>query len=310
MASTIAFFIGAAIFLLLVGLYQWLGWTREVERRMVDTLAPALPEDVNGAGLGSAVNKRLGKMPAGRRIERQLIAADSHLTVAEYLGTRLLMTLAGFLVGWLVSRNILGGLLLGIAGWIAPALQLRRREARRQRSFSDNLPNVLDLLVGSLRAGQGLLNALSVVAQEMPVPVGPEFERVVKETSLGYSVNDALAHLVDRVGSPDLELIVTSVQIQNEVGGNLAEVLSTISETIRQRVQLMGEIRSLTASQRMTTTILSLLPFGLATVMMLINPGYMMPMFQPGWPLLIPVTAVLLIIFGNLVMRRIARLEV
>ncbi len=310
MASTIAMLFGAAIFLLLVGLYQWLGWTREVERRMVDTLAPAVPEDVKGTGLGGALNKRLGKMSAGKRIERQLIAADSQLTVAEYLGTRLLMAAAGFLLGWLISRNILAGLLLGIAGWMLPVLQLHRREAKRLRSFNDNLSNVLDLLVGSLRAGQGLLNALSVVAQEMPVPVGPEFERVVRETSLGYSVNDALAHLVERVGSPDLELVVTSISIQNEVGGNLAEVLSTISETIRQRVQLMGEIRSLTSSQRMTGTMLSLLPFGLATVMMLINPGYMMPMFQPGWPLLIPAAAVVLIVFGNLVMRRIARLEV
>ncbi len=310
MAATVAVLISVAIFLLLVGLYQWLGWTREVDQRLVDTVAPAVPEDAKGGGLGGALNKRLGKMSAGKRIERQLIAADSQLTVAEYLGTRLLLAAAGFLVGWLISRNMLGGLLLGITGWVLPLLQLRRRAAKRLRSFNDNLSNVLDLLVGSLRAGQGLLTALSVVAEEMPVPVGPEFERVMRETSLGYSVDDALAHLVERVGSPDLELIVTSVHIQHEVGGNLAEVLTTISETIRQRVQLMGEIRALTSSQRMTGTMLSLLPFGVATVLMLINPGYMMPMFQPGWPLLIPAVAIVFVIVGNLVMRRIARLDV
>ena len=87
-------------------------------------------------------------------------------------------------------------------------------------------------------------------------------------------------------------------------------MLTTISETIRQRVQLMGEIRALTSSQRMTGTMLSLLPFGVATVLMLINPGYMMPMFQPGWPLLIPAVAIVFVIVGNLVMRRIARLDV
>jgi tight adherence protein B len=144
----------------------------------------------------------------------------------------------------------------------------------------------------------------------MPDPMATEFDQVLKETMLGYSITDALDHLVERMNNEDLELVVTSIHIQNEVGGSLADVLETISGTIRERIRILGEIKAMTGQQRMTGWMMTLMPFGLALVMMLINPGYMMGLFQPGWTLLIPISAVIMIVIGNIVMRMVVKIEV
>lgn len=311
--ATIATLTGLAVFLALMGLRSWLKAQTGLEGPLSGKLgagpqwratpATATPSPAAGAG-------RWRRLSLVQRAEADLIAADSKLTVREYFLTRIGLALAGLLLAWLGTRQVPVGLLAALVGWVAPALQLRRRRASRLRQFEDNFPNVLDLLVGSLRAGQGLLHAIQIVAQEMPEPVASEFDRVVRETSLGYSLQDALDHLVERVGSEDLHMTVTAIQINYEVGGNLAEVLHTISETIRDRLRLTRMIRAVTAQQRMTGTILILLPFILGAILMVLNPSYMMAMFQPGWPLLIPAYAVGSVLIGALIMRQMMRLEV
>ncbi len=132
---------------------------------------------------------------------------------------------------------------------------------------------------------------------------------MLRETALGFSIGDALDHLVERVQNDDLALIVTAIHIQNEVGGSLAEVLETISQTIRERIQLKGEVNALTAQARITGSILTALPFLVGTALMLLNPEYMMGIFQPGWPLIIPTAAVIMVIFGNILMRKLTQIE-
>ncbi len=310
MAAIAAILSALAILFAALGLYRWLGWTRVVDERMEETLGASTATVDEAASRSTRLNERLGRLGFGRRVEEQLIAADSKQTVSEYLTGRLVMAIAGLLVGALLTRAWWGGVIVAIGGWMVPAFMLQRRRASRLRSFDNTLPNVLDLLVGSLRAGQGLFSGLSVVAQEMPAPVGPDFERVLQEIALGYSSNEALAHLSQRVGSRDLELVVTAIQIQSEVGGNLAEVLASISDTIRDRVQLQAQIRAITASQRMTGLMLSLLPLALAIILSVINPGYMAPLFQPGWPMMILIGAIVLVAVGNLIMNRVTRLDV
>ncbi|MDW8270098.1 MAG: type II secretion system F family protein [Anaerolineae bacterium] len=311
--ATIATLTGLAVFLALMGLRSWLKAQTGLEGPLSGKLGAgpqwraasttATPSPAVGSG-------RWRRLSLVQRAEADLIAADSKLTVREYFLTRIGLALVGLLLAWLGTRQVPVGLLAALIGWVAPALQLRRRRAARLRQFEDNFPNVLDLLVGSLRAGQGLLHAIQIVAQEMPEPVASEFDRVVRETSLGYSLQDALDHLVERVGSEDLHMTVTAIQINYEVGGNLAEVLHTISETIRDRLRLTRMIRAVTAQQRMTGTILILLPFILGAILMVLNPSYMMAMFQPGWPLLIPAYAVGSVLIGALIMRQMMRLEV
>jgi tight adherence protein B len=143
----------------------------------------------------------------------------------------------------------------------------------------------------------------------MPVPIGPEFGRVVKETALGYSIGDALDHLVARVENEDMDMIVTAIHVQTEVGGSLADVLESITATIRERIQLKGEVRAMTAQQRITGTVLTGLPFVVGTMLMLMNPAYMMPLFQPGWILVLPASAVVMVLIGNMLMRSMTKIE-
>lgn len=260
--------------------------------------------------LQKRVNRRLGKYSYMARLEQQLAAADSKMSATEQLLLRLGCTLGGFLIGWLISGVAVSGLLLAIVGWMIPTVLLNRQQAQRIKAFNSQLPDMLNLMVGSLRAGHGLLHACNVVSQEMPKPIATEIGIVIRETSLGYSLDEAWDRLAERMNSDDLDLIVTCFRIQNEVGGSLADVLDTISQTIRERVKLKGDVSVLTAQQRMAGWILSLLPFVIGTALMVLNPDYMMGMFEPGWPRLIPVACGVMIILGNITIQQILKIEV
>jgi tight adherence protein B len=300
-----------AVFLAMIGVYRWLGWTREVEGRLAESMKPVAAEAASGRNsLTDQLNKRLQRMSFADRLDRQLAAADSRMTVSEFLMLRGGLALAAFVAGWYVSGQPIGGILVAVGGWMAPAFYLRMKHGKRAKEFANQLPDMLSMLIGSLRAGYGLLHAIAVIEKEMPDPIAAEFGRVVKETALGYSLGDALDHLVGRIENEDLALIVTAVHIQSEVGGSLADVLETISKTIRERIQLKNEISAITAQQRTTGYILSALPFIVGTILMLVSPDYMMGMFQPGWPIFIPIGAAVMIVFGNIVMRMVIRIEI
>lgn len=299
------------IFFVLIGLYKWLTWTREIDERFEVSMQSSNMDGWGGPTTGRRedLQQRLSKTQYFSGLRHQLLQAGLHVTVYEYLVIRLAIVLLSLTAGWLIAHNPLGGLLLAIAGWVVPELYVRNRRNNRRKMFDTQLVDVLNLMVSSLQAGYGLQQALSIIVKEMPDPSASEFGRVIKESQLGYSLDDALNHLVDRVQSDDLALIVTAIRIQNEVGGSLAEVMQSISQTILERIRINGEIQTLTAEQRMSGTVLTALPFILGTVFMLINPEYMMGMFQPGWPLLIPITATLMTVVGYLIMRQMLKLD-
>lgn len=299
-----------AVFALMIGLYRWLGWTRAVEERLRASIKSVEVDSSSRARLSETMTKQLSRMSYGEKLEHQLRAADSKLSVGEFMVVRLAVALWAFAIGWLISRHPVAGLLLATIGWIAPGMWLRSKQAKRTKAFAAQLPDMLTMLTGSLRAGYGLLYAITIIEKEMPEPIASEFGKVLKETALGYTLNDALDHMVERLQNDDLQLIVTAIHIQNEVGGSLAEVLDTISHTIRERVQLKGQIQAMTSQQRITGSVLTALPLLLGTVLFLMNPSYMMGMFQPGWPLIMPVTALIMILFGNVVMRKMVQIDV
>jgi tight adherence protein B len=181
---------------------------------------------------------------------------------------------------------------------------------KRLRAFNNQLPNVLMQLSGSMRAGYGLMQALAFVAQEIPAPAGREFGTVVRDVKLGQSTMMALEGLLDRVESEDLRLVVTAMRIQADTGGNLAEILDTVSETIRERVRIKGELRALTSQQRMAGYVLAALPVTVFFCLMALNPAYESRLFMPGPTLCIPIGAALMMMVGFLIMRRIVALEV
>lgn len=298
-----------AILFAFVGIQRWMRQQGEVERRLLTAFGGDDIELRRHSVLADQVTQKLGNSSMAARLDRQLAAADVKLNAAEFLMIRFGLTGFLFLLGWLISGYSLGGLLLAGFGWMTPGMVLKHYQAKRSRDFANQLPDMLNLLVGSLRAGYGLLHACNVVKGEMPNPIAAEFDRLIKEVSLGFSITSALNHMVERLDDEDLALIVTSIQVQNEVGGSLADVLETISATIRERIKLKGQIRVMTSQQRATGWVLTGLPFATGAFLMMINPEYMMGMFQPGLTLFIPIGAFVMVILGNIAMRWAMKIE-
>lgn len=240
----------------------------------------------------------------------QLSAADWPITEMEYYFIRIGGALLGFGIAWLISRNILPGIGLALLVYIIPGLMLRMAINRRQLAFERQLVDVLVLMSGAVRAGYSLLQSLDVVVREMNAPASEEFRRVRREVGLGLPLNQALTNLTKRMHNDDLYLAVTAINIHSQVGGNLVSMLDAVTETIRDRVRLFSEVRMLSASQRLNSYILTLLPIGLGAVMFVINPDYMAGIFTPGIYLCIPIGAGIMVILGNIVIRRLGKIQV
>ena len=183
---------------------------------------------------------------------------------------------AGFLLSGMVVA-IVGGLI----GFFIPPIYVGRAKSGRLKAFDNQLADMLNLVVNGLRAGFSTLQAMEAVSHEMPTPISDEFRRVVQEMQLGITMEDALEHLMRRIQSDDLDLVVTAINVQREVGGNLAEILDVISFTIRERVRIKGEISALTAQGRATAWVISALPIALVVLLYLVNRPYIMQFFNP-----------------------------
>lgn len=240
----------------------------------------------------------------------QLMAANWHITVTEYILIRLGLMVAGLLVAWAIFGSVISGLALAIIANLIPGILLRRSISRRRIRFEGQLVDVLVLIQGAVRAGFSLLQAVEVVEREMTPPASTEFQRVTREVSLGVSLTQALNNLKDRMENADLDLIVTAVNIHNQVGGNLTTMLNAVTETVRERDRLFREARVITTQQRYTSYLLSLLPVILAGMIFMINPEYMTQLLRPGIYMLIPIFAILGIIAGHIVLQRITKIEV
>lgn len=238
-----------------------------------------------------AIDKAIAKRPFAQKWRTQLARADLKLTVAEYAALHVVSVIGFFAGGYFVlfRGDLIMSIVAGFVGFFFPRLYVSRATSQRLIKFENQLPDTLGLWVNALRSGFSVLQAMEAISRDAPEPTATEFRRVVQEVQLGIDVEDALDHLLARVESDDLDLVVTAVNIQREVGGNLAEILETISHTIRERVKLKGEIRVLTAQGRMTGYLISGLPIAVALFLSAIQPGFMNPMFESrtcGWPML------------------------
>ena len=256
-----------------------------------------------------ALNRMLHGFGLGEKLAQALIRADVPLTAAEFALFMLLLGGLGFFLG-AFRLNAMIGFFVGLVFATGPLLYLKISESRRRAAFINQLPDLLTLLVGSLRAGYGLSQAIELVAREVPSPANKEFARVVRATGLGLPLQRALEGMAERIDSDDLDLVVTAINVQYEMGGNLSSVLETISDTIRERVRVLREVRVLTAQQRLTGTILAMLPIALAIIMSLIRPGYFDPFFEPGWPQIMPFMAIGMMVVGFFLIQKIVNIKV
>ena len=209
--------------------------------------------------------------------------------------------------------NVLFGVIGGIVGIFLPGFWVKQKKSGRLHQFEAQLADMLNLCVNGLRAGYSIIQALESISKEMPTPTSVEIRRVVQEVQIGLPLETALENLLRRMSSPDLKLIITAINIQREVGGNLAEILDSISHTIRERVRIKGEIRVLTAQQTITGYLIGFLPFGLAIFLYLYNPSYIMRFFDPatrmcGTPMVI--CGLIMIFFGFVAVRKIVSIEI
>jgi tight adherence protein B len=193
---------------------------------------------------------------------------------------------------------------------LVPNILLDRAIASRQKKFHEQLLDVLTLIKGSVQAGYGLMQALDLAVNEVPAPSAEEFGRVLYEVRLGLSLEDALFNLAERMDNDDLQIVVTAIIINDQVGGNLTMVLESTVNTIRDRLQLQGEIRSLTSYGRYVGNFLSLLPFLAGIGIFFINPGYFDSVTTSLITQVLFVMALLGIVVGNLWIRQIVKIKV
>lgn len=256
----------------------------DVEKRLDQfvSTAPAVVEveEETSKGDGPDVADRLDRVLTGRDfadpIRERISKADVKLRVSEYLALVLISSLvAGALVYFLLEDSFVVAAVGAVfPGSFVPRFALGFLAGKRMTNFDNQLSDTLNLWVNALRSGYSVLQGMETIATELPAPVSSEFERVVQEVRLGLSLEQAMENMYRRVPSEDLDLVITAVNIQREVGGNLAEVLDTISFTIRERVRIKGEIKTLTAQGRISGWIISLLPVVLGLLLYAINPEY------------------------------------
>ncbi|MBZ0275898.1 MAG: type II secretion system F family protein [Anaerolineae bacterium] len=238
-----------------------------------------------------AIDRAIAKRPFAQKWRQQLARADIKLTVAEYAALHVVSTAGFFAAGYFVlfRGDLIMSIVAGFLGLFFPRIYVSRATSKRLINFEQQLPDTLGLWVNALRSGFSVLQAMEAISRDAPEPTSTEFRRVVTEVQLGIDPEDALGHMLERVDSEDLDLVVTAVNIQREVGGNLAEVLDTISHTIRERIKLKGEIRVLTSQGRYTGYLISFLPIAVALFLSVMQPNFMTPMFENrlcGWPML------------------------
>lgn len=227
-----------------------------------------------------AIAKALGRLQQGRRIELLMQQADWPIRGTEFEAILLLwgglVGLITFLVtlkGTMFFAGALAGILMGLA-----LLGLRIR--RRRKKFTNQLGDMLTMVANALRAGFSFMQAFELISREMDAPMGREVQLVVNEVNLGNTLESALDNMQRRVASPDFELVVTAVLIQRQVGGDLAQILDTIGETIQERIRMRREIMTLTAQGRLSGIILAVLPFAMAGILTFIKPDYLKPLLE------------------------------
>jgi len=269
------------------------------------------------------LNRVVEQRDFGANLARDIARADLKLKPSEFLAIwgLAIVGIPILFLAFSIALPALGNpiaLLVGaFLGFWLPRFWLNRRKAGRLGAFNKQLPDTITLLANGLRAGSSFLQAVELVVLESHPPISTEFSRVIREVNLGLPFEQAMENMVRRVRSDDLELMATAINIQHTVGGNLAEILDSIAFTIRERIRIQGEIRTLTAQQRLSGYVVGFLPIGLAGFLFVAAPHFMDPMFQkPPEVLGLPLGLVILcfggfmMFIGFMLIRRIVDIEV
>lgn len=320
---TVAVLVFVAVALAIEAGWQWWFSTqseaaRRISRRLRDVHAGDSDRQRNAGGLlkdnrlsqSVSVDTFLRRFPGVLRLQIFLHQSGISWSVSEFLSFTALSCAAAFSVSAWMSLTLLTALCIGMGAAFAPALIVQRQRNQRLRALELQLPEAADLISRSLRAGHALPSTLQMVADEMPNPIAAEFRIVADEVNFGLSMSDALQRLASRVPLPDLQYLVIAVLIQREAGGNLSELMNKVSQLVRQRLKLMGDVRVMSAEGRLSAWILCLLPVGVSGLFMLTSPDYLKRFVDdPAGPAMLAAAGVLMLL-GVLWMRVIVQIRV
>ena len=255
------------------------------------------------------INESLSSLSSDK-LQLKLSSVYWAITDTEFTLICIIATVLAFLMGWLIPGNILGGIFLAVIANMVPRIILDRAITQRQKNFNSQLLDVLILVKGAVQAGYSLMQALDLAVKEIPAPASEEFGRVLREIRLGITLEGTLFNLTQRMESDDLQIVVTAIIINSQVGGNLSKILEASISTIRDRMHLMGEIRSLTSYARYVGYFLTLLPFVTGALILMLSPDYFKTVKTESITQIIFLAAFLGIIIGNIWIRRIIRIRV
>jgi tight adherence protein B len=244
------------------------------------------------------------------RVSKQLAAAGVPLRVGEYLLVRWLCCVALAVLPFVIDRPWFLCVPLALFGFYLPKLYVGRKIGARMARFNDQLGDALVMMSNALRSGASFLQAIDLVAREMPAPIGEEFGLVVAEAAVGAPVGGALNNLTDRIKSYDLYIAVTAIMVQRQTGGSLSEVLETIAATIRDRAKLLRQVQVLTGEVRLSGYVVGLLPVGLLVALQIMTPSYYADFFTMFLGKLMIGAAFVLQILGFLAMQKVAQIDV
>jgi tight adherence protein B len=293
---------------------------REMEARMTSIIRPGsvksksldnregtgwIPKRVSGFGRRFADSRGFSS-----RLDAELEAAGVSIRSGEFVVLSVVAAFVGLVLGAAIMRNLLIAAVIGALASMGPWMALRVAMKKRAERLREQLPDVLTIMASSLRAGHSFMQSLDTVAKEIPQPAATEFQRVVAEIRLGRPTEEALEALAERVGSDDFRWAVLAVNIQREVGGNLAEILDNVADTLRERAMMRRQVRVLTSEGRLSAWVLALLPIGIATYLFIANPDYVGLLVTTRMGIIMLVGAIVLLGVGVAWMRKIVDIDV
>ncbi len=260
--------------------------------------------------VGDALNRVLSDRGIGANLATQLARADLKVTIGEFMAASVILIVAAGGGVYFLKRDIILTIGACVAAFFAPRFYLSRLRGQRLKAFNEQLGDTINLMVNGVRAGYSVLQAMESVSREMAPPISEEFARIVREMQFGIPMDEAMDHMFRRAPSDDLDMLITAINVQREVGGNLAEVLESISHTIRERVRIKGEIQAKTAMTRGSGYMIAAIPVIVSVIVYLINPTFMGPMFVDLCGQIMLGIALLGIVVGFVVINKVVQIDV
>jgi tight adherence protein B len=260
--------------------------------------------------IGDALNRAIAQRGVGANMATQLARADLKVTVGEFMAATVILVISAGGVVYFLRRDILITAVVCLVAFFAPRIYVSTARGRRLKAFRNQLGDTIQLMVNGIRAGYSVMQAMEAVSREMGPPIADEFGRVVQEVQLGLTLEHAMNNMLRRVPSDDLDMMITAINVQREVGGNLAEVLDSIAFTIRERVRIKGELQAMTGQSRMSGYMVGMVPVALVVFLYLLNPDYMGQMFEHQCGYAMVACAAIGVAAGFAVMNRVMQIDV